>query len=121
MRKSGTTEPSSIAVRSDCNASSGRTSSAGGVRRPARCRAASTSTISVRREASEDANRLLAPIERAQPRFGVADAGLGRAHLARDIDQLRVELAAVLADRGYLGLQLRLRVGGGFLCGARGF
>ena len=52
-RNSGTTEPSSIAVRSDCSASSGRTSSAGGVRRPARCRAASTSTISARRESSE--------------------------------------------------------------------
>ena len=42
-----------MAVRSDCSASSGLTSSAGGVRRPARCRAASTSTISERRESSE--------------------------------------------------------------------
>jgi hypothetical protein len=42
-----------MAVRSDCSASSGRTSSAGGVRRPARCNAASTSTISARRESSE--------------------------------------------------------------------
>ena len=52
-RSSGTTDPSSMAVRSDCSASSGRTSSAGGVRRPARCSAASTSTISERRESSE--------------------------------------------------------------------
>ena len=42
-----------MAVRSDCSASSGRTSKAGGVRRPARCSAASTSTISERRESSE--------------------------------------------------------------------
>ncbi len=40
-------------MRSDCSASSGRTSKAGGVRRPARCNAASTSTISERRESSE--------------------------------------------------------------------
>ena len=53
-RSSGTTVPSSIAVRSDCSASSGRTSKAGGVRRPARCRAASTSTISERRESSDE-------------------------------------------------------------------
>ncbi len=53
-RNSGTTDPSSIAVRSDCSASSGRTSSAGGVRRPARCSAASTSTISARRESREE-------------------------------------------------------------------
>src|SRR6516164_11693872 len=35
VRNSGTTAPSSIAVRSDCSASSGRTNSAGGGRRPA--------------------------------------------------------------------------------------
>ena len=52
-RNSGTTEPSNMAVRSDCSASSGLTSKAGGVRRPARCSAASTSTISARRESSE--------------------------------------------------------------------
>ena len=52
-RNSGTTDPSSMAVRSDCSASSGRTSSAGGVRLPARCSAASTSIISERRESSE--------------------------------------------------------------------
>ena len=42
-----------MAVRSDCSASSGRTSSAGGVRRPARCKAANTSMISVRRASKE--------------------------------------------------------------------
>ena len=52
-RNSGTTDPSSMAVRSDCSASSGLTSKAGGVRLPARCSAARTSTISERRESSE--------------------------------------------------------------------
>ena len=87
-RNSGTTDPSSIAVRSDCSASSGRTSSAGGVRRPARCSAASTSTISERREFERAADLLLAGIERAQPRLGVADPGLDAAHLGGDVDQL---------------------------------
>ena len=98
-------------MRSDCSASSGRTSKAGGVRRPARCSAASTSTTSERRELSEAADLLLARIERAQPPFGVADAGFDAAHLRGDIDQLLVELAAVLADRGDIGLELRLRFG----------
>ena len=52
------------------------------------------------------ADLLLARIERAQPRFGVADAGLDGAHLGGDVDQLLIELAAVLADRGDLGLEL---------------
>ena len=109
-----------MAVRSDCSASSGRTSSAGGVRRPARCSAASTSTISERRESSEPRICCSRRVERAQPRFGVADAGLDAAHLGCDIDQLLIELAAVLADRGDIGLQLGLQFGGALLLRAGG-
>jgi len=48
------TAPSSMAVRSDCRASSGLTSKAGGIRRPARCsRPPAPRTISERRESSE--------------------------------------------------------------------
>ena len=118
-RNSGTTDPSSMAVRSDCSASSGRTSSAGGVRRPARCSAASTSTISVRRESSELRICCSRAIERAQPRFGVADPGLDAAHLGGDVDQLRIELAAVLADRRDIGLEFLLAARRRFSAAAR--
>ena len=110
-----------MAVRSDCSASSGLTSKAGGVRRPARCRAASTSTISERREFERAADLLLAGIERAQPRFGVADPGLDAAHLGGDVDQLRIELAAVLADRRDIGLEFLLQFGRALLLRAGGF
>ena len=58
------------------------------------------------------ANFLLAGIERLQPCFGVADPGLDAADLGCDVDQLLIELAAVLTNRGDIGLQLRL----GFRC-----
>ena len=64
---------------------------------------------------------LLAAVERPQPRLGVADAGFDAAHLGCDIDQLRIELAAVLADRGDVGFQLLLQLGGFFLLLAGGF
>ena len=57
------------------------------------------------------ANLLLAAVERTQPRFGFADPGLDAAHLGCDVDQLLVELAAVLADRGDIGLQFLLQFG----------
>ena len=110
-----------MAVRSDCSASSGRTSSAGGVRRPARCRAASTSTISERRESSERRISLLTGVERAQPRFGVADLGLDAAHLGGNVDELLVELAAVLSDRCDVRLELFLQFRGVLLLRASGF
>ena len=109
-----------MAVRSDCSASSGRTSSAGGVRLPARCNAASTSTISERRESSEALICCSRTVERAQPRLGLADPGLDAAHLGGDVDQLLIELGAVLPDRGDIGLQLLLQLGRLALLLARG-
>ena len=111
-RNSGTTDPSSIAVRSDCSASSGRTSSAGGVRRAGALQ---------RRQHLDDfgtarieraADLLLAAVERAQPRLGIADPGLDAAHLGGDVDQLLIELAAILPDRRDIGLQFLLQLGG---------
>ena len=67
------------------------------------------------------ANFLLADIERPQPRLGIADLGLDAAHLRGDVDQLLIELAAVLSDRRDIGLEFLLRVGGVLLLGARGF
>ena len=58
------------------------------------------------------ANFLLAGIERAQPCFGVTDPGLDAADLGCDVDQLLIELAAVLTDRRDIGFQFRL----GFRC-----
>jgi hypothetical protein len=63
---------------------------------------------------------LLAGIERTQPRFGVANPGLDAAHPGGDVDQLRIELAAVLADRGDIGLEFGLLVRGIFLLRAGG-
>ena len=63
---------------------------------------------------------LLAAVERAQPRFGVADPGFDAAHLGGDVDQLRVELAAILSDRSDIGLELRLQFRGAFLLRAGG-
>jgi hypothetical protein len=65
-------------------------------------------------------NLLLAVAERTQPCFGVVDAGLDVAHLACDVDQLLIELAAVLADCGDVGLQLLLQLGCLLLLLARG-
>ena len=65
------------------------------------------------------ADLLLAAVERAQPRLGVADARLDAAHCAGDVDQLLIELVAVLADRGDLGLQLLLGSAGALLLRAR--
>ena len=107
-------------MRSDCSASSGRTSSAGGVRLPARCNAASTSTISERRESSEALICCSRTVERAQPRLGLADPGLHAAHQGGDVDQLLIELGAILPDRGDVGLQLLLQLGGLALLLARG-
>ena len=109
-----------MAVRSDCSASSGRTSSAGGVRRPARCSAASTSTISARRESSE-ARTCCSRLSSGRSRgLGLADAGLDAAHLGGDVDQLLVELGAVLSDRRDIGLQFLLQFGRLALLLARG-
>ncbi len=109
-----------MAVRSDCSASSGLTSKAGGVRRPARCRAASTSTISARRESSELRICCSRVSSGCRPGFGVADPGFDAAHLGGDVDQLLVQLAAILADRGDFGFEPFLGVGRALLLGAGG-
>ena len=74
-----------------------------------------------RRESSEPRICCSRQIERPQPRFGVADPGLDAAHLGGDVDQLLIELAAVLADRRDIGLELRLRFGRALLLRAGGF
>jgi len=55
---------------------------------------------------------LLARIERTKPRFGVANPGFDGSNLRGDIDQLGIELAAILTDRCDLGLELLLKFGG---------
>ena len=61
-----------------------------------------------RRESSEPRISCSRAIQRAQPRFGVAYPGLDPAHLGGNVDQLLVELAAVLTDRGDIGFELLL-------------
>ena len=109
-----------MAVRSDSSASSGRTSSAGGVRLPARCNAASTSTISERRESSEALICCSRTSSGRSRRLGLADPGLHAAHQGGDVDQLLIELGAILPDRGDVGLQLLLQLGRLALLLARG-
>src|SRR5439155_14746 len=53
---------------------------------------------------------LFAAIERAQSRLGVGGARLDGAHLASDVDQLLIELAAILADCCDIGFQFLLQV-----------
>ena len=48
---------------------------------------------------------MLAGVERTQPSFGVVDPGLDATDLGGDVDQLRVKLAAILADGGDIGLE----------------
>ena len=98
-------------MRSDCSASSGRTQE--------RRRRASPGALQGRQHFDDlaaarierVANLLLAAIERTQPRFGVGDPRLDAAHLGRDVDQLLVELAAVLAERRDIGFQFLLKLG----------
>src|SRR6478736_5516447 len=81
-RISGNTAPSIMAERTDCSASSARIMSAGGVCRPIRCSAASTSAISPRRALLD-----------------VDDAGGG-------LDDLLIEFSPVVPDRLDLALEL---------------
>src|SRR6185312_16275618 len=53
-----------------------------------------------------------------QPAFSLGDAALDVAYLRRDVDQLLIELAAVLTDGGDHGLELGLRVGRVLLLGS---
>ena len=98
-------------MRSDCSASSGRTSKAGGVRRPGALQGRQHFDDLGAARIERAANFLLARIERPQPRLGIADLGLDAAHLGGDVDQLLIELAAVLSDRRDVGLQLFLGFG----------
>ena len=96
-------------MRTDCSASSGATISAGGGRRPmplqrrqhlgdhgAAAAERAADGVLVARQAVERASR--------RPRSGPRP----RAHVGGGADQQRVELAAVLADRLELGLELGL-------------
>ena len=97
-RISGSTAPSSMAVRTDCSASSGLTISAGGGRWPMRCSAASTSPITARRPSS-DLRMLRSLSSSGLSRASVAgDLGFDAAHAAGGVDQVLVELAPVGAD-----------------------
>src|SRR6185312_7094280 len=58
---------------------------------------------------------LLMFIERAQSRFRICDAAFDVAHAGGNVDELLIELASVLADRGDIGLELRLLVGAALL------
>ena len=91
-------------MRSDCSASSGRTNS---------------DDVGAAR-LQRGAHLLLAAVERAQPRFGFVDLGLDGPHIGCGIDQLLIELGAVLAERGDLGLELGLRFLGALLPRAGG-
>jgi hypothetical protein len=57
------------------------------------------------------ANLRLTAVERTQPQFGIADIGFDGAYFRGGIDQLLVELAAVLSDRRDFGLQPLLQFG----------
>jgi len=115
-RISGTTERAALPCEATAVRPPAAPARAGGARRPARCRAASTSTISERREIQRGTNLLLARIERTQPGFGVADPVFDSAHAGRDIDQLLIELAAVLADRRDIGLYFSCNSAALFCC-----
>ena len=52
---------------------------------------------------------LVAGVERAKPRFRVANSGFDGSNLRGHVDQLRVQLAAVLTDRRNRGLELLLK------------
>ena len=64
---------------------------------------------------------LFAGVERAKPGFRVADSGFDGSNLGGDVDQLRIELAAVLTDRRDLGLELLLKFSRALLLCARRF
>lgn len=66
------------------------------------------------------ADLLLVGVERTQPRFGIVDLAFDIADLSGDIDQLLIELAAILPDRGNIGLQFLLLLRRAFLLLARG-
>ena len=67
------------------------------------------------------ADLLLAGIERAQPRFGVADPGLYAAHLGGDVDQLRLSLLRSWPIAAMSALSFLLQFRGVFLLRAGGF
>ena len=64
-----------------------------------RCSAASTSAMTPRRSSSDCRSVLLAGVERLEPVLRRRHLGLDRANPRRRVDQLLIELAAVLADR----------------------
>ena len=118
LRISGTTAPSSMAARSDSSASSGRTSMAGGGRRPMRWSAARISPITSRRLSSDLRIEASVVGELRQPALGGRDPAFGGANARGAVDQRLIELAAVLAQRRDLVLQLLLAVERLLLLGA---
>ena len=88
----------------------GCTITAGGGRRPIRCRAASTSAITARRPSSDLRSVALAVVERLAARSSVSAIRSSTSrHAAGGVDQLLVELAAVVAERVDLALAVWLR------------
>jgi hypothetical protein len=104
-RRSGTTAPSSIEARTASRISSGRTSTAGGGRRPMRWRAASTSPISPRRLSSE--RRIAVSLVCNKERRCSIPAMRPSALCVREggIEQSLVELGAIGANSGDLGFE----------------
>ena len=111
LRSSGSTAPSSIEARTASSMSSGRTSTAGGGRRPMRCRAARTSTITPRRASSERRMRRFASGQRAETLLDSPDAVFGRTHPFGGLDQGGVQPGPIGRNLGDLGLEPPARFG----------
>ena len=77
-----------MAERTDCSASSGVTSSAGGGCRPIRCNAASTPAMSARRPSSEARSVAFLVVQRRQTFLGGGNLLLDVADAGGGIDQL---------------------------------
>ena len=105
-RRSGTTAPSRIALRTEDRASSGRTRMAGGGRWPIRWRAASTSIKTSRRSSSEARSACFILAQRAEAALGPGDLGFQFLDPLVGLDQRPAERFAVLVERVDLGAKL---------------
>ena len=100
-----------IEARTASSMSSGRTSTAGGGRRPMRWSAAKTSTMTPRRLSQGAADGRLAGGEGLEPLLQAPDAVLGAAHPLGGFDQGRIELGPVRLDGFDLGFEAPARLG----------
>ena len=112
-RSSGTTAPSSMAVRKAASMSSGWTRIAGGGRRPIRCSAARTSPMTPRRAVERAPERALARRQGVKPLLDGPDALFGRTGARRRLDQLGLQLRRVAFHLVDLGFETTARFGAG--------